>query len=159
MKRKKTVLLKILLLAVVLFPGLHARSSNPDILNRKDTAQEKIWLQVAYFTDLYKADYKGALALVHDNFLGWPGALQQPIVKKESHRYMKQLVPKPTSCVVRIERDGMRLMGTVALTQFRVFVSCRDTTGAMKTSSSRITHTWVKEDGKWKLLGGMSNDN
>jgi hypothetical protein len=126
----------------------------------KDVMEEEIWaLEGAYFANLYKADYEGALALVHSRFLGWPGSLPQPIDREGSARFMKQLVPKPTSYIFKIERAGIRLLGEVALTQYTIHVSSSDAGGgATKTQSSRITHTWVKEGACWKLLGGMSYD-
>jgi ketosteroid isomerase-like protein len=127
--------------------------------NRRNTMEEKIWaLEEAYFTNLYQANHEAVLALVHSQFLGWPGAVSQPINKEESARFMKQLVPKPTSCTVKIERAGIRVLGEVVLTHYILRVNCRDVAGATKTSSSRITHTWVKEGDAWKILGGTSYD-
>jgi len=121
--------------------------------------EEEIWaLEEAYFANLYQANYGGVLALVHSRFLGWPGAVPQPIDREESARFMKQLVPQPASCSFKIERAGIRLMGEVALTQYTLQVKCSDTAGVTKTQSSRITHTWMKEGTGWKLLGGMSCD-
>jgi len=121
--------------------------------------EEEIWaLEEAYFANLYKANYEGVLALVHSQFLGWPGAVPQPIDREESARFMKQLVPKPTSCHFKIERAGIRLPGEVVLTQYNIQVNCSDPAGVTKTQLSRITHTWVKEGAGWKLLGGMSYD-
>ncbi len=121
--------------------------------------EEEIWaLEKAYFTNLYKADYDGVVALVHGKFLGWPGGLPQPIDGDESARFMRKLVPSPTSCTVTIERAGIRTLGDVALTQYTLHVNCPDTTGTAKSQSSRITHTWVKDGARWKLLGGMSFD-
>jgi ketosteroid isomerase-like protein len=118
-----------------------------------------IWAsEEAYFANLYKANYDEVLVLVDDQFLGWPGALPQPIGREESARFMKKLIPKPTSCTIRIERAGIRVLGMVALTQYTLYVNCSDTNSASKTQSSRITHTWVKEGAGWKLLGGMSYD-
>jgi ketosteroid isomerase-like protein len=156
---KKTALLWTIILAFILFPCLQAYSTTTDKDNRMDTVEEDIWaLEEAYFTNLYKANYEGVLALVHDQFLGWPGAVPQPITKEESARFMKQLVPKPTSCTIRIERAGIRVLGDFALTQYTIHVNCSDTAGVKKTQSSRISHTWVKEGARWKLLGGMSYD-
>jgi len=45
-----------------------------------------------------------------------------------------------------------------ALTQYLVYVDCPDSLGSTKETSSRITHTWVKEGLNWKLLGGMSSE-
>lgn len=123
----------------------------------KNTVEEEIWaLEEAYFANLYKANYEGVLAIVHSQFLGWPAAAPQPIDREGSARFMRQLVPKPTSCTFKIERAGIRLLGEVALTQYVIRVNRNDTAGVAKTQSSRITHTWVKEGARWKLLGGMS---
>jgi hypothetical protein len=157
---KNTVLLRTIMLASVLFSCSQVYSAKTDTLNRKDTVEEKIWaLEEAYFSNLYKANYERVIALVHDQFLGWPGGLPQPIGREESSRFMKQLIPKPTACIIRIERAGIRVLGAVALTQYTLYVNCSDTVGVTKIQSSRITHTWVKEGGRWKLLGGMSYDN
>ena len=122
--------------------------------NMRVTVEEEIWaLEEAYFASLYKADYEAVRALVHSQFLGWPGSVPQPIDKEGSARFMKQLVSKPASCTLKIERGGIRVQGEVALTQYIIHVNY----GA-KTQSSRITHTWAKEAGRWKLLGGMSYD-
>lgn len=118
--------------------------------------EEEVWvLEHAYFSRLYRADYDGVLALVHDRFLAWPSGVAQPIGKDESARFMRQLVPAPTSCQVAIERGGIRLQATVALTQYTLRVDCG---GSDPPRTSRITHTWVREAGRWQLLGGMSRD-
>ena len=136
------------------------RHASPLALGRiQRQMEEEIWaLEEAYFANLYKANYEGMLAVVHSKFLGWPSSLLQPIDKEGSARFMKQLVPAPTSCTFKIEREGIRLIEEVALTQYIIHVNCSDTAGAAKTRSSRITHTWVKEGARWKLLGGMSYD-
>ncbi|MBM4146420.1 MAG: nuclear transport factor 2 family protein [Nitrospira sp.] len=156
---KNTVLLWTIILAFILFPCSQAYSATADRDNRRDTVEEEIWsLEEAYFSNLYKANYEGVLAIAHGKFLGWPGAVPQPIDREESARFMKQLAPRPTSCTFRIERAGIRMLGEVALTQYIIHVNCGDTAEVTKTQSSRITHTWVKEGSVWKLLGGMSYD-
>lgn len=125
----------------------------------KGMVEEQIWaLEETYFTNLYKADYEGVLALVHNQFLGWPGAVPQPMGKAESALFMEKLIPKPAICTIKIERAGIRLLGDVALTQYTLVVHCADNAAALKSQSSRITHTWVKKDTSWRLLGGMSYD-
>ena len=147
----------ILIILLFLYtPGCPAQT---DIINRKDASEEKIWkLEEAYFSNLYKANYDSVLALVHIQFLGWPGGLLHPLDREESARFMKQLVPTPSKCTFRIEREGISLKGDVALTQYIIHVGCPDSSGTPKKSSSRITHTWVKEGSSWRLLGGMSSD-
>lgn len=154
---KSAVLFTTIILASILISCSPANSSTIGADTRRGPVIEEIWvLEKAYFSNLYKADYVGVLALVHGQFLGWPGNLPQPVDRDESARFMKQLIPKPSSCTLKIEREGIRLMGEVALTQYIIHVKCGDTAGAPKTESTRITHTWVKEGARWKLLGGMS---
>jgi ketosteroid isomerase-like protein len=69
---------------------------------------------------------------------------------------MKQLIPKPTSTTFKIEREGIRVLGNVALTQYVIRVNSGDASVVAKTKNTRISHTWVKEGDSWKLLGGMS---
>lgn len=71
---------------------------------------------------------------------------------------MRRLVPEPTSCKITIEKEGIQVLGGVAVTQFIIHISnCEDEAETIRRSS-RITHTWVKEGESWKLLGGMSCD-
>ena len=155
---KKIILLSTIILAVILFSCSQAYSAASGTNNRGDTVEEEIWaLEEAYFANLYKADYEAVLAIVHSHFLGWPSTVPQPIDKEGSARFMKQLISKPTSCTFKIEREGIRVLGDLALTQYIIHVNCSDAAAA-KTQSSRITHTWVKDGGCWKLLGGMSYD-
>jgi ketosteroid isomerase-like protein len=156
---KNKTLLFALLAASMVLSFFHSHSANTDTTKSRNRAEEKIWaLEEAYFSNLYKANYEQVLILVHDKFLGWPGGLPQPIGREKSARFMKQLIPKPTSCRIMIEKEGISLAGSAALTQYTLHVTCSDTTGVTKTQTSRITHTWVKEGESWKLLGGMSND-
>jgi ketosteroid isomerase-like protein len=149
--------MRTILLGIILVLSFHGYSATNDTNTNKNTMEEKIWiLEENYFSNLYKANYKGVLALVDDEFLGWPSVLTQPIGKDESAHFMKKLVPKPVECKLRIERAGIRVWGDVALTHYTIHVNYTDTTGVMKTQSSRITHTWKKEADSWKLVGGMS---
>jgi ketosteroid isomerase-like protein len=117
--------------------------------------EETIWaLEEAYFTNLYRADYAGVLALVDPRFLAWPDSAPQPIDRDGSARFMRELIPTPTTCEVRIERAGIRVAGDVALTAYVLHVECAG--GRASPRPSRITHTWVRQDAKWTLLGGMS---
>ncbi|MCX5904157.1 MAG: nuclear transport factor 2 family protein [Proteobacteria bacterium] len=156
---KKAVRLSTITLAFVLFLYSQAYSTTATIDKSRDKMKEEIWaLEEAYFANLYKADYAAVLAMVHSQFLGWPSTAPQPIDKQGSARFMKQLISKPTACTFKIERGGIRVLGEVALTQYTLYVNCSDPTGVTKTQSSRITHTWMKEGDRWKLLGGMSYD-
>lgn len=132
--------------------------SNSNKNNGRDNMEEKIWAEeLAYFTNLYSADYEGVLALTHEQFLGWPSSSAHPIDAVGSANFMKKLIKKPVKCNIKIEREGIRILNNIALTQYIIRVSFEGTNGG-KATQSRITHTWIKEGKNWKLLGGMSYD-
>lgn len=125
-----------------------------------NATKEEIWqLEEAYFTNLYRAEYTAVLALVHPGFLGWPATLPKPITKQESAAFMRLLIPTPTACVIRIDRAGLRQSDETVLTQYTLHVLCPETAGMPTSSSSRISHTWARQQGRWLLLGGMSVDS
>ena len=158
-KQKNPYMKNIILLLFVLFSTFQAWTATVVLSDRKDTVEECIWAsEEAYFVNLYKANYDAVVVFYDDQFIGWPNGLAQPIGRDESAQFMKQLIPRPTSCTIRIERAGISVVETTALTQYKLYVDCRDTSGITKTQKSRITHTWIKKGAEWKLFGGMSID-
>jgi hypothetical protein len=148
----------VLVFGILLFSNCNNTNST-DSINRKKTLEEDIWLlEESYFNNLYKANHDSVLSLVHDKFLGWPGSAAQPVDKEGSALFMKQYFAIPKTCTIYIKRSGIRLLDKAALTQYTLDVNCIDSTGTEKLQSSRITHTWLKENEKWHLLGGMSYD-
>ena len=149
----------IVLVVLTLVFGLFSLSLAMDVENRRNTVEEEIWeMEEAYFINLYRANYGGILTLVHPQFLGWPTNLSKTIGREESAEFMKRLIPQPTPCTIRIKRAGLQQSGDTALTQYVLYVDCPAASGIVRTQSSRITHTWIRQNGQWKLLGGMSAD-
>ncbi len=144
-------------LTFILISCSQAYSDTTNTDTSKNIEKEKIWsLEEAYFTNLYEANYEEVLAVVHSQFLGWPHALPQPIDKEGSAYFMKKSFPKPTLYNLNIEREGIRVLDNVALTEYTLKVNYTDSGGVEKIQSSRIAHTWTQENSQWKLLGGMS---
>ena len=152
-------IMKTSIFILIVFLYFQPYSVKAALNNPKDTIEEKLWhLEEAYFANLYKANYDGVLAIVHDKFLGWPSSADKPLDKEGSSAFMRKLIPSPSPCNFSIEREGLRLLDNFAITQYIIHVSCKGKDGKSKETSSRITHTWIKEGKDWKLLGGMSYD-
>jgi hypothetical protein len=118
---------------------------------------EAVWaLEDAYFAHLYAARHEQFRALLHPAFHGWPGAAPHPVDAEGSARFAAMLAPEPIACSIAIEREGLTRTGAVAVTHFAIRVTLA-ATGRVRRS--RITHTWVREDDGWLLLGGMSDDD
>lgn len=154
---KKVFLLPVIISIFILLACSQAACAAKDTDKGGSVVEEEIWkLEEAYFSNLYRAGHEAVLALVHEQFFGWPDATAQPLDKQGSASFMKEAFSRPSSCSITIERKGIRIVENAALTQYIIHTSCGNANEAAKKQSSRITHTWVKEGPVWKLLGGMS---
>jgi ketosteroid isomerase-like protein len=57
---------------------------------------------------------------------------------------------------VEVRPRAIQLSGKIALVHYLVVLEIEEGDGGTAATSSRITHTWVEEDGRWQILGGMS---
>lgn len=129
------------------------KSAQPPGANQK-TAEAQIWaLEQAYWEFNRDAEHEQIIATWHDKFLGWPDGQPKPIDKEEGVRYVRENYAKPASYCFEIERAGVRILGDVGVNYYAVHLKWKEG----KTRSMRITHTWVREQNDWKILGGMSN--
>lgn len=156
MKNMDTCIFLLLILCVL---GSLSGCTTMTTKNHAVADEEEIWaLENTYFSNLYKADYDGVLSLVDSRFLGWPDGHDTPVDYNESARFMRNLVTSPIPCTIVIDRKGIRIWGDTALTQYVIHVTLSGKDGTTMVKSSEITHTWIREGARWKLLGGMNRD-
>ena len=62
----------------------------------------------------------------------------------------------PGTWSFQIEKAGIQIHGDVAITHFILQRTVDFDAGAAVKRSSRVTHTWIREDPQWKIIGGMS---
>jgi ketosteroid isomerase-like protein len=57
-----------------------------------------------------------------------------------------------------IEERAVHVTGDVAIDHYRIKANWAKTDSGevTKTDTARITHTWIRTDGGWQILGGMS---
>jgi len=117
------------------------------------SAESQVWaMEQAYWEFNRDAKHEQIIATWHDKFLGWPDGEPRPIDKEGGTRYVRENYAKPASYAFEIERAGIQIVGNVAVNHYLVHLIGKDG----KKRSMRITHTWVREEKGWKVLGGMS---
>ena len=120
--------------------------------------ENQIWaLEEAYISSYKSAEHTNILALLHDQFLGWPDPEERPTTKKKVAGFLQDKYPTPADWDFVIDQAGIQIHGNVAITQYVLVLTGKDEEGTIKIKTTRITHTWVKEGSEWKILGGMSN--
>ena len=123
------------------------------------TAEQEIWeLEKIYNANYMDANHAGILSMYHKDFIGWPDEEPKPARKSDMPEYLRRTNPKPTNGESEIERNGIQVVNDVAINHCTVHLSYVNEDGEVIRQSIRITHTWLREDGQWKILGGMSNN-
>ncbi|RKY97507.1 MAG: hypothetical protein DRQ13_04600 [Ignavibacteriae bacterium] len=154
-------MVKIIFSLVLLFffyTHLHAQDKERQDITKGDNVEEEIWsLEEDYISYFGEANHDAILSLYHSQFLGWPDSRNHPVGKISAAKFLEEKYPEPTQSVFKINREGIRIFNSVVITHYLLNVSWIDDAGVKQKSESRLTHTWIKEDSQWKILGGMSN--
>ena len=120
--------------------------------------ESQIWANEKEYISAYKsAEHTNILALLHDQFLGWPDPEERPTTKKRVAGFLQDKYPTPANWDFVIEQAGIQIHGNVVITQYVLVLMGKDEEGTIKKKATRITHTWIKEGSEWRILGGMSN--
>jgi len=132
-------------------------ASSPQAL-KLTAGEQAVWEQEETYWRLLKADNRqGYLDLWDDRFVGWPRFEAVPIHKDKITRMMSERKVLD----YKVERLSVReFRGDVVVTLYRATVRSIDTTGSGEsTHSSRLTHTWMKGERGWHIIGGMSAED
>jgi ketosteroid isomerase-like protein len=144
----------LLVLIVVAVPQICAATDAQDSRDLED----HIWaLEDAYVIAYKNADHESILALMHERFLGWPDSEEMPTAYHQVPGFLEEKYGAPGTWSFEIDRAGISIHDDVAITHYAFSVSASDADSS-QAQTTRITHTWIREDDGWKILGGMSND-
>ena len=116
----------------------------------QESISELLWMyEEEYIRAHGEADHEKILSFWDESFLGWPQRLNESTGKDGGKEYLTKFFGEPREVSFRIERQGIRIIGNVAILHYRVYLLDGD--------SSRITHTWIRRDSGWHMLGGMDS--
>ena len=123
----------------------------------RDDAQ--IWnLEKAYWESVKTNELEKYRALWHDDFIGWPFVSAAPVRKDHITDWIKNNTSKGLKLQsYSIEQLAVRVTGNVAVDHYRIRITWGNGQGAeARTDTMRITHTWIRTNGTWQIIGGMS---
>ena len=123
----------------------------------QDDVEQLIWREESRYIQAFRdADHSSVLALWHKNFLGWPQAERKPVTKLGGRDFLNRWYRKSGQWQFEIEPQSIQVTGDIAITQYMLKTWPANAPKPGRVKSSRIVHTWLKEDGQWKVMGGMS---
>ena len=103
-----------------------------------------------YRQSLKSRDKEAYLPLKDEVFLGWPSYAKSPVRKSTFRERPLRAVDSYT-----FEQKSVQMFGETAMTFLQVRLK-PSTSGKEGEIVLRITHTWRKKDGEWRIVGGMS---
>ena len=125
--------------------------------NQWSEAEQEIWaMEERYMTAFKDGDVAGLNAFLHADFLGWPSYTSHPVARAPALESVSALHESLVIRTVDVRPCAIHLSGKIALVHYLVVLETEEGDGGTAAISARITHTWVWENGRWRILGGMS---
>jgi ketosteroid isomerase-like protein len=121
------------------------------------SATEQAWAgEEAYWRYVKAHDTKSYLALWADDFNGWPISNQHTIHRSEIAAFVTKGGSMSHVVAYTLERESVEVHGDAVVTFYRVKETRQNAAGAEVTTTYRMTHTWMKRGGAWKIVASMS---
>jgi ketosteroid isomerase-like protein len=121
--------------------------------------EAQVWsLEKAYWEYVKANDLEKYHALWHEDFLGWPFVSSAPVRKD----HITDWIIANTSKGIKlqsysIEQLAIQVTGDIAINYYRIKATWTNGEGGeLRTDALRITHTWMRTNGTWQIIGGMS---
>ena len=116
--------------------------------------QRKIWgLVESYWETAQNGDLEGLMNLLHDKFIYWPKGYTFTYNKSEiEFLYTKWLAHFPPNSY-ELSLKSIQFFENFAIAYYSV-----NQKGFWGSDTQKKTTVWMKENGKWKLVGGIGGE-
>lgn len=121
----------------------------------KADAQAKIWAkEQAIYAARGRGDMQPYKASIARDYAAWPPALDTPAGLQNLDALQKTMVTDNKEQLT-MDLVGFVLNGDTAVIYYRTHRT-RLPDGAPVDERFEVTHSWIVQDGTWKLMGGMA---
>lgn len=150
---KRTVVsLFVLGLACLILAGPTAAQSK-----KMSPAEKEVWqLEEKYWEFAQAYDLQSYRALWHENFVGWPRSEATPVGKSKIGGWLERRKNAGQTLRYKLRPEAVRQIEGAVAAHYMVTIEWVARDGKIESEDSRITHTWMKVDGTWKIITGMS---
>lgn len=144
----KTILISILVCIFIVASGFHALGTDwtveqQEILNMED----KYWGSI-----IKEPNIEAYRNLLHENVSAWPAFHKSPKGKIETANFVKYIIDNNLYNSYEIAPKDVTIYSNIAVIFYDLNLK-----GDNRSDSSRVIHMWTKENGVWKMIGGMSS--
>ena len=121
----------------------------------QNAAKDIIWsLEQGIYRDQERGSSAAYIAAASPRYLGWPPTAPRPLTNQN----LRVGGVRPTIAAlpqIRLSFVDIAFSGNTAIIYYQT-VRTRVVEGKELVDGFDVTHTWLKENGTWRLLGGMA---
>jgi ketosteroid isomerase-like protein len=147
----KTTTIAATLAAALSFPCLAAAQSQTE----KQAAKDAIWtLEQSIYAGRAAGDLSNYVNNTSPDYVSWPPTVDKPM----PYTNLKATAsggPKASKEHLTMEFMDIAVHGNTAIIYYKTHRTQR-ADGTLVDENFETTHTWVREDGHWQVLGGMA---
>ena len=144
--------------ALVIISGV----TGPSLLSAAEpdwtSVESEIWeLERTYHRQIQVEDFAGVAEFWHEEGVAWPSYAAEPLDLSAGREALSALLESVQILSFEVHPMAIHIIGDLALVHYLLTWEIKDADESKSTSSSRITHTWFREGGSWRIIGGMSS--
>ncbi len=121
-------------------------------------AVSEVWSrEEAYWRFVAAGDVPRYLELWHPDFRGWPCASEHPATKATIGDWVRDIRDQRLQFSYKLQREGAAEVNGVVVVYYRTPMIYRHPDGKVEgeKTTKKFTHTWLKTNGAWHIVGGM----
>ena len=143
--------------ALLLVMTLPIGSAFAQVKTLKRSDMDEVWAREEEYWRIVKSnDAKGWADLWSEDFVGWPDTKEHPVGKAEGVAEFAAGAMWGTVVSYELHRENVAAHGDAVITFYGAKWRSRGADGKESTYAARFSHTWMKRDGRWVIVGGMS---
>jgi len=114
--------------------------------------------EIACLETLRALDLTTFLSFYHEDVYGWPGDQTGPVGKAAIGlaEAAEMEAIQPGTVTIELKTSQVRTFGEVGVIYCEMHFGAIMKDGAPLSTDLRWTHTWLRTQGGWKIIGGMS---
>jgi len=128
------------------------------MINSSSPDEEIRQQEILYLESLRTLNLRAFLSHYHDDVFGWPGDQPAPMEKAAigQAEAAEMAAIQPGSITIESLTSHVRTFGKVGIIDCEMHFDAITKDGAPLSTDMRWTHTWLRTEAGWKIIGGMS---
>jgi len=144
--------------STVLLAALMVGALAPRFAPRTSDVDEVWSMEDRYWRYVQAGDLENYRTLWNDGFRGWPCHDPHPATKPAIGNWVKEIRDQKIRFSYSLTREGASNVGGVVVVYYQTPMIWKYPDGKVEGRQDlprKFTHTWLKVNGAWQIIGGM----